>query len=125
MDQQAPIKPHRILVVDDHRDVANTVATLLKLLGQTVEQAYDGPTALRVASEFKPEIVFLDLVMPDMDGIAVARAMRLLQGMRGAKIVALTAFSQPAFLEAATAAGCTSLISKPASAEELTKVLLN
>jgi CheY-like chemotaxis protein len=69
--------------------------------------------------------VFLDLVMPDMDGIAVARQMRVLESMQGAKIVALTAFSQPAFLEAATAAGCTALISKPASAEELTKALLN
>jgi CheY-like chemotaxis protein len=42
MGERAPIKPHRILVVDDHRDVANTVATLLELMGQTVRQAYDG-----------------------------------------------------------------------------------
>jgi len=123
MGQQAPLKPHRVLVVDDHRDVANTVATLLRMMGQEVQQAYDGRTALRLASEFKPEVVFLDLVMPEMDGIAVARQMRYLQGMRGAKIVALSAFSQPAFLEAATAAGCCDFISKPASAEELTKVL--
>ena len=124
MEQQAPLKPHRVLVVDDHRDVANTVATLLKLMGQQVEQAYDGPTVLRIAGEFMPDVVFLDLVMPEMDGIAVARQMRYLQGMRDAKIVALTAFSQPAFLEAAMAAGCSGFISKPASAAELTKVLM-
>ena len=125
MGQQVPLKPHRVLVVDDHRDVANTVATLLTLMGQTVVQAYDGPTALQKGSEFKPEVVFLDLVMPDMDGIAVARQMRFLHSMRDVKIVALTAFSQPAFLQAAREAGCNALISKPASAEELTKALLN
>jgi CheY-like chemotaxis protein len=123
MGQRAPLKPHRVLVVDDHRDVATTVATLLTLLGQNVEQAYDGPTALRIAGEFKPDVVFLDLVMPEMDGIAVGRQMRHLDSTRNAKIVALTAFSQPAFLEATSEAGFDAVISKPASAEELAKVL--
>jgi len=123
MAKPAAIKPNRVLVVDDHRDVANTVATLLKLMGQTVEQAYDGPTALLLASEFKPDIVLLDLVMPDMDGIALARQLRFLESTRDCKIVALTAFTQPAFIEATNEAGFNELISKPASAEELTRVL--
>ncbi len=123
MAQQRLQKPHRVLVVDDHRDVANTVATLLKLLGHKVELAYDGPTALQLASEFCPDTVFLDLVMPDMDGFAVARQLRYLSCMREAKIIALTAFTQPAFLQATNDAGFSALITKPASAEELSRAL--
>ena len=117
------LAPHRVLVVDDNQEAANLVAKLLRLLGQTAMPAYDGPSALHFASEFKPDIVFLDLVMPNMDGFTVARRLRELHGLNPPKIVALTAFGQPAFLEAALAAGFDGHITKPASAEELAKAL--
>jgi CheY-like chemotaxis protein len=106
---------HRVLVVDDNKDLADAEAWLLKLCGQTVRQAYDGPSALRVATEFDPDIVFVDLVMPGMDGMAVARKMRNLYGAERPKIVALTGFGQPAFRDAAGAAGFDGYITKPAS----------
>ncbi|HUP91918.1 MAG TPA: response regulator [Solimonas sp.] len=113
----------RVLVVDDNRDAANSVAALLRLCGQTVQQAYDGYAALRIASHFKPEVVFIDLVMPGMDGFALARQLRELEATRNARLVALTAFGQPAFRDAATESGMDAHLCKPASASELTSTI--
>ena len=115
--------PHRVLIVDDNRPAADLMAMLISHKGHIVERAYDGETALSAASEFNPDIVLLDLVMPDMDGFAVARRLRDMYGSNPPKIVALTAFDQPAFIEATAAAGFDGHIGKPASAEAIAKVL--
>jgi len=66
----------RILVVDDHQDCADSLAMLLELSGHVVEQAYDGAAAIVLAHDFNPDIVFLDIAMPEMDGYEVARRLR-------------------------------------------------
>ena len=116
---------HRVLVVDDNRDVANSVASLLRLLGHTVLPAYDGPTAIALAKEFKPDVVLLDLQMPVMDGFAVARQLREVRELDPLKIVALTGFGQPEFIEATASAGFDLHLIKPATAAELTDALLH
>ena len=68
----------RILVVDDHRGSAEILALLLKRLGHQVETATNGEAALGLAETFKPEVAFLDLVLPDMDGYEVSRRLRAL-----------------------------------------------
>lgn len=113
----------RVLVVDDSADVADTEAGLLRSLGQIVQQANDGASAVRIAREFDPDVVFLDLVMPGMDGLEVARQLRTLNPMKAPKIVALTAFRQPAFKDAAQWAGFDAFVAKPASLEDLSRVL--
>lgn len=113
----------RVMVVDDNTDAANSVASLLRLHGQEVKQAYDGPSAVRMAGEFKPDIIFLDLVMPGLDGFAVARQLRAMESMKSAKIIALTAFGQPAFKQATTDAGFDGHLLKPATAAELVLAL--
>lgn len=120
-DMEVPVR--RVLVVDDNRDAANSVALLLKLCRQQVVQAYDGATAVTLAREFHPDLVLLDLVMPQMDGFAVARELRDLPELENTKIVALTAFGQPAFREATTVAGFDGHVLKPASAQEMLKIL--
>jgi CheY-like chemotaxis protein len=120
---ESSVPGHRVLVVDDNRDVADMQALLLRLSGQTVQRAYDGPTALRLASEFKPEVVFVDLVMPGMDGLTLARLLRKIKGMETARIVALTAFTQTAFRDATKAAGFDGHIAKPASAGDIIRAL--
>ena len=114
----------RVLVVDDDTLVAEVTARLLASIGQViVERAHDGPSAVRLAGEFKPDIVFLDLVMPGMDGLEVARQLRAMAHIKRPKIVALTAFRQPAFQDAASAAGFDGYLTKPPSAEDLAKAL--
>src|SRR5262249_32372895 len=69
-------------VVDDNRDAADSLALLLRLAGQDVRAAYDGPSALAQARDFRPALVFLDIGMPGMDGYEVARR---LPGWAGAR----------------------------------------
>lgn len=113
--------PRRVLIIDDNRSAAETLATLIRLLGHEVITAYDGVAGVQAALAFRPELILLDLVMPNVDGFAVARALRNLS--MNARIVALTAFTQPAFLEVADNAGFDSVVPKPATAEQLTKLL--
>ena len=71
------MSPLRVLVVDDNRDAADSLALLLKILGQEACAAYDGPTALKLACMFRPELALLELDLGcDMDGYEVARRLR-------------------------------------------------
>jgi CheY-like chemotaxis protein len=114
---------HRILMVDDNRDAAESQAWLLRLCGQTVQTAYDGPTALRIAAAFAPEIVFLDLIMPRTDGLALAHQLRDLPNMRSARIVALTGYRNAVLRQATDLAGFDGHILKPASTIDFTEFL--
>src|SRR5262249_34690838 len=69
-------------------------ALLLRLEGQEVRAAHDGPAALALAAEFRPQVVFLDIGMPDMDGFEVARRLRQLPGPVRPTLVALTGWGQ-------------------------------
>ena len=92
-DRDAPVGPlprRRILVVDDSRDVADMFATLLETLGQDVQVAYDGASALTLAARHSPDVVFLDVTMPGMDGPEVARRLRDGVLPAGAVVVAVT-----------------------------------
>jgi CheY-like chemotaxis protein len=113
---------HRVLVVDDNRDIANSVAALLRLLGHTVLPAYDGATALALATSFKPDVAILDLNMPDMDGFALAQHLRDLPELKPLKVVALTALDEAAIASRDTPAFAAHLM-KPASAQELMDTL--
>jgi PAS domain S-box-containing protein len=84
----------RILVVDDNADVAESLALMLRLDGQDVRVARDGPAALEAARAEPPEVVFLDIGMPGMDGCEAARRLRQLPGVENALLVALTGWGQ-------------------------------
>ena len=72
---------HRVLVVDDNVNAAVSLGMLLKLAGQEVRVAYDGPAAFRQATDFRPELVLLDIGMPGMDGYEVCRRLRRESGL--------------------------------------------
>jgi CheY-like chemotaxis protein len=95
----------RVLVVEDDPDSAQTLALLLKLWGYEVAVANDGPDALDAASTFQPDVVFLDLALPGMDGYQVARRLRLLQGTAGALVAAITGYGHEADVRRCKAAG--------------------
>ena len=90
-----PTSARRVLVVDDNVDAAQTLAAYLRLPGHRVESALDGEAALRIAEVLRPDVAFIDLNMPRMDGAEVARRLRLTPWGRTARLVALTGMGQP------------------------------
>ena len=118
-ERDTPRERRRILVVDDNVDAAKSLATLLRLEGHDVCTAYDGPTALASARADRPQIVFLDLGMPGMDGYAVARELRGLEGLSTLMLVALTGWGQAQDRERSARAGFDHHLVKPADPDRL------
>jgi CheY-like chemotaxis protein len=85
---------HRVLIVDDYVDAADSMATLLKIEGQEVSVAQDGEKAIEIARRFKPDVVFLDIGLPGMSGFDVARALRKAPETRACVLVALSGYGQ-------------------------------
>ncbi|MEP7206417.1 MAG: PAS domain S-box protein [Casimicrobiaceae bacterium] len=83
-----------VLVIDDNRDAANSLAILLRLQGHAVQVAYDGATGIELAKVHHPGLVFLDIGMPGMDGYAVARRIRGTPGLEDVVLAALTGWGQ-------------------------------
>lgn len=111
--QESPKTGRRILVVDDNRDSAVTLALLLKLSGYITHMAFDGSDALRATIEFEPEIVILDIGLPIMNGYDVCRAVRA--GRHGEEItlIALTGWGQEDDRKKAADAGFDAHLTKP------------
>jgi signal transduction histidine kinase len=87
-----PQRPSRILVVDDNRDAAEMLAHGLRHLGHQVREEHEGLAALIAASQFRPEVILLDLGLPGIDGFEIARRLRADPQLGGVKIVALTGY---------------------------------
>jgi CheY-like chemotaxis protein len=115
--------PHRVLVVDDVEPSANTLALMLEGLGQAPRAVYDGAAALRMAEDYQPQVAFVDIAMPGMDGYEVARRIR---GMLGAApvLVALTGYGQEEDRRRALAAGFDHHLVKPTSVDALHAILM-
>ncbi|QKT03686.1 response regulator [Ectothiorhodospiraceae bacterium 2226] len=90
----AEVVQRRVLVVDDNHDAADSFAQLLEVLGHEVETAADGPSALRAATDFRPEVIFLDIGLPGMDGYEVARRLRARKDSPTPHLVALTGYGR-------------------------------
>jgi CheY-like chemotaxis protein len=86
--------PRRVLVVDDNVDAAESLGRLLRLLGHEVAVAHDGPAALDAFAAARPEVVFLDIGLPGMDGYEVSRRLRGSRAGSDALLVALTGYGQ-------------------------------
>ena len=119
----APAPTLRVMVVDDNTDAARTMGMLLDAVGVKSTIAFNGPDALRLAEEFQPHIVFLDIGMPHMDAYQVARALRLGRRTRNALLVALTGWSQAEDQARTRAAGFDHHMSKPADLAALHTIL--
>jgi signal transduction histidine kinase len=113
----------RVLVVDDNVDAADSTAMVLRMYGAQTRVAYAGPAALATLEDWRPDIILLDLGMPGMDGLEVARRVRADVRWAGVRIVALSGWGQPQDLERTRDAGFDAHLVKPASAEELQDLL--
>src|SRR5262249_13211093 len=108
VDTQAPapaMAPRRVLVVDDNRDSADTMVELLRLMGHDAQAVYRSDEALRRAEAFDPQLVLLDINMPDADGYATLRALRAQPRTSGAYVCAMTGYGQQADRERALSSG--------------------
>lgn len=94
IETAAPDATWRVLVVDDNVDGADVTALLLQVLGHETQVAYSSATALAVADEYLPNVVLLDIGLPEMDGYEVARRLRQRPLLRNAWLVAITGYGQ-------------------------------
>ena len=119
---EGPTARRRVLVVDDNVDAAQTLAAYLRLDGHRVESALDGEAALRIAEVLHPDVAFIDLNMPRMDGTEVARRLRVTPWGRNARLIALTGMGQPADVARTHEAGFDEHITKPADLKRVSQI---
>ncbi len=109
----------RILIVDDNVDAADMLGQILQLEGHDVLVAYDAQHALAQAAAFRPELAVLDIGLPGMSGLALARALRQQAGLAGLKLIALTGWGTEQDRRETRAAGFDAHLTKPASIDVL------
>jgi PAS domain S-box-containing protein len=113
----------RVLIVDDNVDAADSTAMLLSLDGYETHSVHSARAALEVASSISPDVVLLDIGLPEMDGYEVARRLRSLPQGAPSMIVALTGYGQPADRERASVAGFDEFLVKPVETAVLNRLL--
>jgi CheY-like chemotaxis protein len=119
----AQVEPLRVMVVDDNQDAAQMLATLLEVQGHAVSVEYDGRGALLRARLERPQVMLLDIGLPDTDGYALARQLRAVPELRGATLVALTGYGQNEDRRLAEEAGFDHHLVKPADLDQVTQIL--
>jgi len=125
VDASASHRRRRVLVVDDNKDAADSLAMALETAGHEVRRAYDGRSALKMAEDCRPEVVVLDIGLPDMDGYAVAQELRRREGSASAVLVALTGYGQDKDRARSSAAGFDHHMVKPMDFRALDTLLQN
>lgn len=113
----------RVLVVEDVRDSAETLAVMLRLMGHEVEFVTDPLEALEVAKRLRPQLIFLDIGMPKLDGYALASKLREEFGFESVRLVALTAWGRAEDRAKAREAGFDAHVLKPAEPAILESIL--
>jgi len=113
----------RVLVVDDNVDAAESLAELLTAYGHDVRTAYTGPTAVAAASDYGPNVVLLDIGLPELDGYQVAQRIRQSPAHKHTVLVAMTGYGQDADRLRSREAGFDHHLVKPADFDEVQKIL--
>ncbi|HXD42926.1 MAG TPA: PAS domain S-box protein [Ramlibacter sp.] len=113
----------RVMVVDDNRDAADSATAILRLLGHQVECAYTGAAAVELARHFMPDVILMDLAMPDMNGFETLRQMRSQPGMEQVFAIAMTGYGSGDDRRRTQAAGFDAHLTKPADLNALVALL--
>jgi len=122
-EAQPDIEPLRVLVVEDNRDTANTLTTLLAHWGHRVRTVYDGAQALAAERDFRPDVVLLDIGLPGIDGYEVAKQLRVQMAGQPLSIVAISGYGREEDKRRAHEAGCDHHLTKPPARDELQSLL--
>jgi len=113
----------RVLVVDDDRDGADTLGSVFEELGNQVNVAYGGTQALDIASAFRPDLVLIDLVMPEIDGCGLVGRLRQNPNFAQTRIVAITGHSDEEHKSSAMKAGFNTVFFKPITLQAIEAIL--
>jgi len=123
-----PIKPdaqpkRRVLVVEDNIDGMRSMVMLIKMMGHDVEFAINGFAALDIAKTFKPDVIFLDIGLPDFTGDKIAKQLKFEPGFERTRIIAVTGLPLNQIKERALQAGCEAVYAKPLAPATLEELL--
>lgn len=113
----------RILIVDDNRDGADSMVTILRLLGNVAEAAYSGAEAIEVAERFRPDLILMDIGMPRMSGLESARVILATSWGKSIKIVSVSGLGQEEDRQRSQAAGCIAHVVKPIGLAEVKSLI--
>lgn len=113
----------RVLVVEDDLDSVHSMAMLIKMMGHDVHFAINGFAALDIARAYRPDIIILDIGLPDFNGDAIARQLRYEPGLEKARIVAISGLPEAHLEERALRAGCEAFYRKPIDPGALEELL--
>lgn len=124
MEFQVHQKARRVLIIDDNEDAASILEMVVSAYGHHAEVANSGRDGLQIAATFFPEIVFLDIGMPEMDGYEVAVALRKLPSLEHVYIAAVTGWNDASTQAQVISAGFDLHLTKPAAVESILDVLV-
>ncbi|GAA4331396.1 hypothetical protein GCM10023144_19980 [Pigmentiphaga soli] len=122
---QMPPAPRNILIVEDSRDAAEGMALLLSTRGHTVKTAFDGLSGLAIARITRPDVIILDIGLPNMDGYQLARELRRIPETAAARLIAMTGYGQPEDRQKSMAAGIDRHLVKPVDLQQLEAAIDN
>ncbi len=120
---QAARRPLRILIVDDNQAAALSIKEAVEDFGDTADACFDGAQAVAAVTFARPDVLLLDLSMPGVDGMDVARALRAKPGLNGLKIIAVTAYGDAETRQRTAAAGFDLHLTKPVRFDVLEDML--
>ena len=116
-------RPRTILIVDDFDDTRLLLRTWLQKKGFRVVEAENGNRAVATAESMRPDLIIMDVEMPELDGLAATRKIRELSGFASVPIVAVSAYGADQYRDHALAAGCNEYISTPFEPDELERLI--
>jgi two-component system CheB/CheR fusion protein len=114
----------KVLLVDDHQVACKSTAILLEMAGYKVRMAFNGRTAIEIAGEFSPDIIILDIGLPDIGGYELLNRLKQLKELQTSKFIALTGFEEDAARPSQTGFDFHHFLRKPMDTSQL-KALLN
>ena len=119
MDNLAPTQTRSILVVDDEVDTAEMLVEMMRLIGYDVFKSSGGRQAIQMVAREKPDVVLLDIMMPDVSGLDVLRYMRSDPRLEKIPVIILSAKCMPSDIRSGLDAGADLYLTKPVSCEDL------
>ena len=118
-----PVAKGRVLVVEDNLDTVQSMATLIKMMGYDVRFAINGFAAIEIARKFRPDVLLIDIGLPDFNGDEIASQLRFEPNLQHTRIIAISGLPEDELAERSARAGCAEHHRKPLNPAVLEKLL--